>query len=62
MKDLSGRPSCLVAWGATVAACLLLGASPAHAQISGAYFPTQLSADEILLSMQFGTRMRYRPS
>ncbi len=40
-------------------ACLE-GASIAHAQISGAYFPMQLSADEILLSMQFGTRMRYR--
>lgn len=40
-------------------ACLE-GASIAHAQISGAYFPIQLSADEILLSMQFGTRMRYR--
>lgn len=39
----------------------LEGASIAHAQISGAYFPTQLCADEILLSMQFGTRMRYRP-
>jgi len=41
-------------------ACLE-GASIAHAQISGAYFPTELGADEILLSMQFGTRMRYRP-
>ena len=40
----------------------LEGASIAHAQISGAYFPAQLSADEILLSMQFGTRMRYRPA
>lgn len=40
-------------------ACLE-GASIAHAQISGAYFPIQLSADEVLLSMQFGTRMRYR--
>jgi uncharacterized protein YjbI with pentapeptide repeats len=39
----------------------LEGASIAHAQISGAYFPAQLCADEILLSMQFGTRMRYRP-
>lgn len=39
-------------------ACLE-GASIAHAQISGAYFPARLSADEILLSMQFGTRMRY---
>ena len=37
------------------------GASIAHAQISGAYFPVELSADEVLLSLQFGTRMRYRP-
>jgi uncharacterized protein YjbI with pentapeptide repeats len=40
----------------------LAGASIAHAQISGAYFPAELCADEILLSMQFGTRMRYRPT
>ncbi|MGY4533240.1 uncharacterized protein YjbI with pentapeptide repeats [Pseudomonas sp. TE3786] len=38
------------------------GASIAHAQISGAYFPVELSADEILMSLNFGTRMRYRPS
>ena len=37
----------------------LEGASIAHAQISGAYFPNQLSASELLLSLQFGTRMRY---
>ncbi|HSC83484.1 MAG TPA: pentapeptide repeat-containing protein [Pseudomonas sp.] len=37
------------------------GASIAHAQISGAYFPVELSADEILMSLNFGTRMRYRP-
>lgn len=40
----------------------LEGASIAHAQISGAYFPAALASEEILLSMQFGTRMRYRPS
>lgn len=40
-------------------ACLE-GASLAHAQISGAYFPPQLSADEILMSVNFGTRLRYR--
>jgi uncharacterized protein YjbI with pentapeptide repeats len=40
-------------------ACLE-GASLAHAQISGAYFPAELSADEILMSMNFGTRLRYR--
>ncbi|EPJ78225.1 pentapeptide repeat-containing protein [Pseudomonas syringae] len=36
------------------------GASIAHAQISGAFFPAELSADEILMSVNFGTRMRYR--
>lgn len=38
----------------------LEGASLAHAQISGTYFPTQLSADELLMSVNFGTRLRYR--
>ncbi|GAC1034501.1 pentapeptide repeat-containing protein [Pseudomonas sp. No.21] len=37
----------------------LEGASLAHAQISGAYFPTELAADEILMSVNFGTRLRY---
>jgi len=36
------------------------GASIAHAQISGTYFPEALSADEILMSLNFGTRLRYR--
>ncbi|MBP5090488.1 hypothetical protein HUS91_34190, partial [Pseudomonas chlororaphis] len=36
------------------------GASLAHAQISGAYFPPELTADEILMSVNFGTRLRYR--
>lgn len=40
-------------------ACLE-GASLAHAQISGAYFPAELSADEILMSVNFGTRLRHR--
>jgi uncharacterized protein YjbI with pentapeptide repeats len=40
-------------------ACLQ-GASLAHAQISGTYFPEELSADEILMSVNFGTRLRYR--
>ncbi|MDP2245398.1 pentapeptide repeat-containing protein [Pseudomonas sp.] len=39
---------------------LLEGASLAHAQISGTYFPAELSADEILMSVNFGTRLRYR--
>lgn len=38
----------------------LEGASIAHAQISGAYFPAELSADEVLMSLNFGTRLRYR--
>lgn len=38
----------------------LEGASLAHAQISGAYFPPELTADEILMSVNFGTRLRYR--
>ena len=36
------------------------GASLAHSQISGAYFPVELTADEILMSVNFGTRLRYR--
>ena len=31
----------------------------AHAQISGTYFPVELTADEILMSVKFGTRLRY---
>ncbi|WP_213880666.1 pentapeptide repeat-containing protein [Pseudomonas sp. dw_358] len=38
----------------------LEGASLSHAKISGAYFPPELSADEILMSVNFGTRLRYR--
>ena len=36
------------------------GASLAHANISGCYFPKSLSADEILLSVTHGIRLRYR--
>ncbi len=38
----------------------LEGASIHGAQISGAYFPAELSAAEIALSLEHGTRMRYR--
>lgn len=38
----------------------LEGASIHAAKISGAYFPDALSAEEILLSLEHGTRMRYR--
>ena len=36
------------------------GASIHGAQISGAYFPASLSATEILLSLEHGTRLRTR--
>ncbi len=35
------------------------GASIHAAKISGAYFPKQVSAQEILLSLEHGTRIRY---
>lgn len=35
------------------------GASIAGAKISGCYFPLQLHADEIVMSLNHGTRMRY---
>lgn len=37
----------------------LEGASIAGAKISGCYFPAALSADEIVMSLNHGTRMRY---
>jgi uncharacterized protein YjbI with pentapeptide repeats len=40
----------------------LEGASLNKAQISGAYFPDELTAEEIHLSVVHGTRMRYRHS
>ena len=36
------------------------GASIHSARIAGAYFPPEISADEIQLSLIHGTRMRYR--
>ena len=38
----------------------LEGASINNAQISGAYFPPELSPEEITLYLTHGTRMRYR--
>lgn len=38
----------------------LEGASLNGAKISGTYFPKELSAEEITLSLDHGTRMRYR--
>ena len=37
----------------------LEGASVHGAKISGAYFPREIRAEEILLSLEHGTRMRY---
>ncbi|MDH3444725.1 MAG: pentapeptide repeat-containing protein [Deltaproteobacteria bacterium] len=37
----------------------LEGASLNEAKVSGAYFPAELSADEIVLSLEHGSRMRY---
>lgn len=39
---------------------LLEGASLAHAQISGTFFPFELEPAEILMSVNYGTRLRYR--
>ncbi|MFK5947820.1 MAG: pentapeptide repeat-containing protein [Methylococcales bacterium] len=38
----------------------LEGASIHGAQISGVFFPSALEPDEILLSLEHGTRMRYK--
>ncbi len=38
----------------------LEGASIHAAKISGAYFPREIRAEELLLSLEHGTRMRYR--
>lgn len=40
--------------------CRLEGASLADAKISGCYFPKELSAEEIRMSVEKGTRLRYR--
>jgi uncharacterized protein YjbI with pentapeptide repeats len=45
--------------GLDLSQCNLKGASIHGAHISGTLFPTELSAQEILLSHQQGTRMRY---
>ncbi|MEM6300395.1 MAG: pentapeptide repeat-containing protein [Pseudomonadota bacterium] len=40
----------------------LEGASLLDAKVSGVYFPDELSPEEIRLSLQTGTRLRYRRS
>ncbi len=39
----------------------LEGASMARAHISGCYFPYALAAEEVAMSVDRGTRLRYRP-
>jgi hypothetical protein len=47
--------------GVDLSGAIMEGVSLRGAKISGTYFPPQLSAEEIRLSVEFGTRMRYRP-
>ncbi|WP_438969617.1 pentapeptide repeat-containing protein [Methylophaga sp.] len=47
--------------GVDFSRCLSLeGASIHAAKISGAYFPKKVNAQEILLSLEHGTRIRYQ--
>ncbi len=46
--------------GLDLSECNLEGASIHGAKISGVLFPKELCSEEIHLSLQFGTRMRYR--
>jgi|ERR1043166_825622 uncharacterized protein YjbI with pentapeptide repeats len=46
--------------GVDFSAARLAGASLNGAKISGAYFPPELTAEEIELSVERGTRMRYQ--
>jgi uncharacterized protein YjbI with pentapeptide repeats len=39
--------------------CNLEGASFCQARVSGCYFPVELTADEIRLSVDYGIRVRY---
>lgn len=45
--------------GVDLSTARLTGASIHGAKISGAYLPVDLSADEILMSLTHGTRLRY---
>jgi uncharacterized protein YjbI with pentapeptide repeats len=46
--------------GQDLRSCNLEGASIHAAKISGVYFPDQLEPDEIIMSLNYGTRLRYR--
>ncbi len=45
--------------GVNFTTACLIGASIMGAKISGTYFPSELPAEEIRLSVKYGTRMRY---
>jgi len=46
--------------GLDLRACGMEGASIHGTKIHGAYFPPELSAEEVMMSVNYGTRMRYR--
>jgi len=46
--------------GLDLRGAILSGASMKDAKVSGCYFPKDLPADEIRLSLEFGTRIRHR--
>ena len=46
--------------GVDFSGCLSLNGASIHgAKISGTYFPNELDSNEILLSLEYGTRLRY---
>ena len=45
--------------GVDLSEAKLMGASIHGAKISGVFFPADLAAEEILMSLEHGTRMRY---
>lgn len=46
--------------GQDLSSCNLEGASIRAAKVSGVLFPRELAAEEITMSLNYGTRMRYR--
>lgn len=44
--------------GLDLRGCVMEGASIHEAKISGCYFPSNVSADELMMSLQHGTRIR----
>ncbi len=48
--------------GLDLTSCNLEGASIHRAHIAGVYFPSELAAEEIRLSLKEGIRMRYKQS